>query len=218
MAHLKHTNDTHMLKTMKVIGICGGAASGKTFIADLLFELFKGKAARLTQDDYYRDFGALSEAEKSLINFDHPDAIESSLLIEHLKALKLGKSILPPKYDMKTSRRSGFSEPVHAKPFLILDGLFLLCIPGVNDLLNFRVFVDSDEKTRVARIIKRDVQERGKSIDFVQNELQKFILPMHAQFIEPFRDSVNVVIENHSESNMKSARESVTALLKEFRS
>lgn len=177
-----------------VIGICGGTGSGKTTLAEKINEIFHDHAVLLSMDCYYKDNPDLPYAERAKINYDHPNAFETDLLIRDLKKLKNGQSIDHPTYDFSNHRRS--SEVRHQEPkhIIIVEGILLFENLELVDLLDIKIYVDTDADVRILRRIMRDVKERGRDLDSVVNQYMKTVKPMHERFVEPSKRIADVII------------------------
>ncbi len=198
-----------------IIGVCGGSAAGKTLLARELCSALAGDAFILSQDSYYRAIGPLTKEERLHVNFDVPEAIENERLVADLNRLRLGEPIEVPIYDFATSARIGVNPPQAPLRFVVVEGLFLFCVPELRELLDFKVFVDADEASRVRRILPRDLTERGKSRDDALANIHHYVLPMHRKYIDPFRGMADRVVENHEErpaALVRSAREIAASL------
>ena len=176
------------MKNSIIIGIAGGSASGKTSISRQVYEFFKGSHTTciIKQDDYYKDQSHLSFEERVKTNYDHPFAFDNDLLVEQLKQLKEGKSISKPTYDYTQHTRSDVVETITPRDVYILEGLFVLYDEKIRDLCDILVFVDTDADIRFIRRLKRDIEERGRSIETVR--------PMHEQFVEPSKKYAHIII------------------------
>jgi len=180
---------------MLIIGIAGGTGSGKTTVVRKIIErLPKGEVAVLPQDSYYRDSSHLPLEERQKINFDHPNSIEFELLQEHLKQLKSGSSIDQPIYSYLTCTRSEETIPVQPTEVVIIEGILALTQPELRDLMDIKVFVDCDADDRLNRVIKRDIIERGRSVEMVLNRYEDTLKPMHLQFIEPTKRYADIIV------------------------
>ncbi|MFA9371295.1 MAG: uridine kinase [Labilibaculum antarcticum] len=180
---------------MLIIGIAGGTGSGKTTVVRKIIErLNQGEVAVLPQDSYYRDNVELTLEERQEINFDHPRSIEFELLIEHVKNLKHGKSINQPIYSYITCLRSDETIKVEPKGVVIVEGLLILTDSVLRDLMDLKVFVDCDADDRLNRVIKRDIIERGRSVERVLDRYEKTVKPMHLQFIEPSKRYADIIV------------------------
>ena len=187
---------------MFIIGIAGGTGSGKTTVVRKLIErLPKGEVTVIPLDSYYNDSSNVPPEERQKINFDHPNAFEWPLLIKHLQELKEGKAVEQPIYDYITSTRQ--KETVHVEPsdIIIVEGIMTLHHPELRDEMDLRVFVDADGDDRLIRVIKRDIVERGRTIEAVIERYQRILKPMHEQFIEPCKRYANVIIPQGGHNN-----------------
>ncbi len=180
---------------MLIIGIAGGTGSGKTTVVRKIIErLNQGDVAVLPQDSYYRDNVDLTLEERQEINFDHPRSIEFELLIEHVKKLKEGGAINQPIYSYITCLRSDETIKVEPKGVIIVEGLLILTDPILRGLMDLKVFVDCDADDRLNRVIKRDIIERGRSVEKVLDRYEKTVKPMHLQFIEPSKRYADIIV------------------------
>jgi uridine kinase len=180
---------------MLIVGIAGGTGSGKTTVVNKVMGSFPlGEVALLPQDSYYRDNGHLPLEERQKLNFDHPDSIEWPLLIEHLKELRKGRLIQQPVYSYLTCTRSSETILIKPRKVVIVEGILLLTQKEVRDLLDIKVFVDADADDRLARVIRRDIQERGRSAEIVLNRYERTVKPMHLDFIEPSKRYADIII------------------------
>lgn len=180
---------------MLIIGIAGGSGSGKTTVVKRIkSSLPPGSVTVMPQDAYYRDQGHLSPEERANINFDHPDAIEFNLLIEHVKKLKKGKDVGMPIYSYLTCARAKETVPVKPMDVIILEGILILTNKALCDLMDIKVFVDAEADERLMRIIYRDIEERGRAFNEVLEHYTKWVKPMHQQFIEPTKKYADIIV------------------------
>ncbi|WP_277261687.1 uridine kinase [Peptoniphilus lacrimalis] len=178
-----------------LIGISGGTGSGKSTVTKKLVELIKEEnVAVIEEDSYYKDQSNISFEERVKTNYDHPFAFDNKLLIEHLKDLKSGKSIDKPLYDFELHNRKKETLLVEAKEVVILEGILILSEEEIRDLLDIKVFVDTDSDVRIIRRILRDIKERGRSLDSVIYQYMKTVRPAHLQFIEPSKKYADIII------------------------
>lgn len=187
---------------MFIIGIAGGTGSGKTTVVRKLIErLPKGEVTVIPLDSYYNDSSSVPPEERQKINFDHPNAFEWPLLIKHLQELKEGRAVEQPIYDYITSTRQ--KETIHVEPseIIIVEGIMTLHHPELRDEMDLKVFVDADGDDRLIRVIKRDIVERGRTIEAVIERYQRVLKPMHEQFIEPCKRYANVIIPQGGHNN-----------------
>ncbi|MGQ1908574.1 uridine kinase [Marinifilum sp. RC60d5] len=180
---------------MLIIGIAGGTGSGKTTVVRKIIErLPQGEVAVLPQDSYYRDNSHLTLEERQEMNFDHPNSVEFELLVKHLKQLKEGKAINQPIYSYLTCLRSEETIKVEPKEVVIVEGILALTQCDLRDLMDIKVFVDCDADDRLNRVIKRDIVERGRSVNKVLDRYEKTVKPMHLQFIEPTKRYADIIV------------------------
>jgi len=177
------------------IGIAGGTASGKTTVARRLVErLGTHPVAVLDQDSYYRDLADLPIEERARFNFDHPDAFDTALLVRHLSELRAGKAIDKPVYSFTRHTRTGETLRVNPGDVVILEGILVLALEPVRELLDVKVFVDSDADVRVLRRVSRDIKERGRDFDGVVEQYFRTVRPMHFGFVEPSKRYADIII------------------------
>jgi uridine kinase len=180
---------------MLVIGIAGGSGSGKTSVVKKIIKsLPKEEVSVLVQDAYYKDNGELTQEEREKINFDHPSSIEFSLLVQHVKELKAGHSVNMPTYSYVTCRRGIETIPVHPAAVLIVEGILIFTDPELCKALDLKVYVDTAADERLIRIIKRDVNERGRGLDKSIRHYEQYVRPMHDTFIEPTKKEADIII------------------------
>lgn len=180
---------------MLVVGIAGGTGSGKTTVVNRILErLPEDKVTILPQDAYYKDNSRLDLEDRQEINFDHPDSLEFSLLIEHLSQLKAGKSVRRPIYSYLTCTRSTETVTIEPHQVTILEGILILTSKELRELIDIKVFVDADADDRLSRVVSRDIQERGRSVNKVLERYNKTVKPMHFQFIEPSKRYADIIV------------------------
>lgn len=178
-----------------VIGIAGGTGSGKTTIAKRIAEdRPNGAVAIIEHDAYYRDLPELPLDQRAQRNFDHPDSLETELLVEHLAALKAGKAVEVPIYDFKTHRRLEQRRRVEPAPVIIVEGILVLVEARLRDMLDVKVFVETDADLRAFRRLRRDIEQRGRTFEQVREQYYQTVRPMHLQFIEPSKRWADVII------------------------
>ena len=182
---------------MLIIGIAGGTGSGKTTVVhQIMNELPETEVGVISQDSYYKENHNLSFEERSLINFDHPRAIDFDLLGKHLKELKEGKTIEQPVYSFITHNRTDDTIVTHPRKVMIVEGILILANSELRDLFDVKVFVHADSDERLIRRLKRDIAERGRDMEEVLNRYQTTLKPMHQQFIEPTKAFADIIIPN----------------------
>ncbi|WP_319499400.1 uridine kinase [uncultured Draconibacterium sp.] len=180
---------------MLVIGIAGGTGSGKTTVVKKISEKFcDNEVAILSHDSYYYDNSDLSLEERRQKNFDHPDSIEFDLMIDHVKKLKQGLSIEEPVYSFISCTRQEETNVVEPKQVLIIEGILCLTNAALRDLMDIKVYVDCDSDVRLARVIQRDIQERGRDVEQVLKRYKKTVRPSHIQFIEPTKRYADIIV------------------------
>jgi uridine kinase len=180
---------------MLVIGIAGGTGSGKTTVVNKIIEEFsQGEVAILSHDSYYYDLSRLPLEERRKTNFDHPSAIEFDLMVQHVKALRLGKTIQEPVYSMLTCTRLDECREIHPRQVLLLEGILCLSHQKLRHLMDIKVYVECAPDLRLSRVIRRDMEERGRTIDQVLERYEKTVRPSHIQFIEPTKQFADIII------------------------
>lgn len=180
---------------MLIIGIAGGSGCGKsTVVKQIIKKLPKDSVSILPQDSYYKDNGHLSPEDRAKINFDHPSSIEFNLLIKHLDMLKEGETIGMPVYSYLTCARSKETIPVQPREVIIVEGILIMSNPRLRERMDIKVFVDADADDRLMRIIRRDIEERGRSFTQVLDHYDKYVKPMHLQFIEPTKRYADIIV------------------------
>ena len=187
---------------MFIIGIAGGTGSGKTTVVRKLIErLPKGEVVVIPQDSYYKDSSHVPVEERQNINFDHPDAFEWPLLAKHIEQLKKGQAVEQPIYDYITSSR--LPETVHVEPkeIIIVEGIMALRDYHLRQQMDLKIFVDADADDRLIRVAKRDIVERGRTIEAVMERYQRVLKPMHEQFIETCKRYADVIIPQGGHNN-----------------
>ncbi|MBN2853025.1 MAG: uridine kinase [Clostridia bacterium] len=177
-----------------IIGIAGGTGSGKTTLAKGIKNAMGDSAILLAHDFYYRKYDNLSFEERSQLNYDHPNTLETELLIKHLRLLKNGETIERPVYSFVTHLRLDETIKVVPPKVIILEGILLFENKELRDMMDIKVFVDTDSDIRLARRIERDVKERGRNLDSVLSQYRNTVKPMHDQFIEPSKKYADLII------------------------
>ena len=200
--------------------MAGGTGSGKTSLArNLLERVGHERMACLVQDSYYKDVEWPSDAaerERATLeyNFDHPDAIDTDLLVSHLEALLAGQAVDVPIYDFTVHRRVEATVRVESQPVVMVEGILLFAEPRVRELLDFKIFVDTDADVRLLRRLKRDIEERGRSLDSVLEQYLRTVRPMHLEFIEPSKRYADIIVPEGGENRV--AMDVVSARLEEL--
>jgi uridine kinase len=187
--------------TSTTIGVAGGTGSGKTTVArTILDRVGEERIAFLVQDSYYRDIEWQDEQQVLQHNFDHPDALDSELFVSHLGALREGRDVEVPIYDFLVHRRTGATRTVRSSPVVLVEGILLFAEPRVRELLDFKIFVDTDADVRLIRRLRRDTRERGRSVDDVLRQYLETVRPMHLEFIEPSKRYADVIVPEGGEN------------------
>ncbi|MBK7443887.1 MAG: uridine kinase [Bacteroidetes bacterium] len=187
---------------MIVIGIGGGSGSGKTtFVNRLVNSLSPDSVALISQDAYYKHNPNIPEAERKLMNYDHPDAIEWELLCNHIITLQSGTPVQQPVYSMLNCLRSSETKKIAPNKVLIVEGILILTQPEIRDLMSIKIFIDADADHRLMRVVKRDMEERGRDVEQVMTRYLNTVRPMHEQFIEPSKKFADIIVpvggDNH---------------------
>jgi uridine kinase len=182
-----------------IIGICGGTGSGKTTIARAIVDTVGAQnVVLIEQDSYYRNLADMPLDERHQANFDHPDSIDSDMMVNHLLRLKQGRDIDMPVYDMVTHTRKDRVQTIHPRPVVIVEGILIFSEPRVLNLLDVRVFVDTPDDVRLMRRLRRDVNERGRPFEQTLDQYERTIRPMHFEFVEPSKRHADVIIPEGS--------------------
>lgn len=184
-----------------LIGIAGGTGSGKTTLADKLVDSFgNDEVSILRHDNYYRRHDEMCYDERSKLNYDHPDAFDTELLCEHIHTLKAGKAVQMPVYDYSIHNRSDETIQVNPAPVIVLEGILIFAEQRLCELMDIKVFVDTDADVRILRRIVRDVNKRGRSLDSVIDQYLTTVKPMHDQFVEPSKRRADIIIPEGGEN------------------
>lgn len=177
-----------------VLGIAGGTASGKTTVARKIHEAFASRVAFIDQDSYYRPLDHLSLEQRREVNFDHPDAFDSDLLVEHVKSLKAGKAIEKPVYDFVSSTRQQRTATVSPADLILIEGILVLHMEQLRREMDVRIFVETEDDVRIIRRLTRDIKERGRDFDHVIHQYFQHVRPMHMAFVEPSKRWADIVV------------------------
>lgn len=177
-----------------IIGIAGGSGSGKTTLAKRLAEHFGSRLSLLRHDDYYKAQSDLSLAERATLNFDHPDAFDTALLIHQLDELRQGRDVSCPIYNYALHNRSTETRHVRAAEVIVLEGILIFESKELRDRLDIKIFVDTDADVRIIRRIKRDVSERGRDLDSIISQYFATVKPMHEAFVEPSKRYADIIV------------------------
>jgi uridine kinase len=186
-----------------VIGIAGGTGSGKTTVAHAIVKrVGEERIAFLSHDAYYRDFADLPKDILDGKNFDHPDSLETELLVRHLRALKQGMVVEMPVYDFKVHRRAPETRRVEPRKVILVDGILIYVEAELRRLFDVKIFVDTDSDVRLIRRIKRDLAERGRSLESVVAQYESTVRPMHLEFVEPSKRYADLIIPEGGENTV----------------
>ncbi len=178
-----------------IIGVAGGTGSGKTTVARAILERFgSDRVLEITQDRYYADLKHLPVTVRNHRNYDHPDSVESSLLVQHLRSLKAGRPADLPVYDFTRHERRPEAETVTAKPVVLVEGILIFALAEIRELLDIKIFVDTDSDLRFIRRLRRDMTERGRTLESVVDQYLETVRPMHLEFVEPSKRWADVII------------------------
>ncbi|MGQ9457328.1 MAG: uridine kinase [Anaerolineae bacterium] len=178
-----------------IIGVAGGTGSGKTTVAqEILQRVGPDRIAYIQHDSYYRDQSHLPFHERARVNYDHPDALESELLVEHLKALRAGRPVEAPIYDFTTHTRRPETRRVEPRRVILVEGILIFADRALREMMDVKIFVDTDADIRFIRRLQRDIRERGRSMDSVIEQYLSTVRPMHMEFVEPSKRYADVII------------------------
>ena len=199
-----------------IVGVAGGSGSGKTTVARRIAEALPQSAVTILEHDaYYRDRSDLSYEERCQLNVDHPDSLETELLVEHLVALRAGSAVDVPLYDFKTHRRSRESRRVQPTPVIIVEGILVFVEAAVREQLDIKIYVDTDADIRAFRRIRRDIEHRGRTFESVREQYYRTVRPMHLLFVEPSKRWADVIIPEGGDN--KIGIDLVIALVRQMR-
>jgi len=186
-----------------LVGIAGGTGSGKTSLAHKIQErVGTDRCLLLAQDAYYKDESTLSPAAQAAINYDHPDAFDTSLLVQDLRDLMAGRPVPCLIYDHSTYSRRVLADPLTPKPVIILEGILVLAEEPLRRLMDIRLFIDTDADVRILRRLQRDIRERGRTFESVQRQYLESVRPMHLEFVEPSKRYADLIIPEGAENEV----------------
>jgi uridine kinase len=178
-----------------VIGVAGGTGSGKTTVANVILRrVGADRIAYVPHDAYYRNFSDLTKAQTGLINWDHPDSLETDLMIAHVKALKAGQAVELPVYDFTTNARTARTIRVEPQPIILVEGILIFADRQLRELFEVKIFVDTDADLRFIRRLQRDIAERGRTPESVIHQYLATVRPMHLEFVEPSKRYADVIL------------------------
>lgn len=177
-----------------MIGIAGGTGSGKTTLTQAIVRSFPGEVSVLNHDNYYKAHDEMSQAERARLNYDHPDAFDTPLLLEHLRVLRAGQAVECPIYDYTVHNRSAETLCIRPARVVLVEGILIFQDPELCRCLDLKIYVDTDADVRILRRIVRDVKERGRSLDSVIAQYLATVKPMHEQFVEPSKRRADIIV------------------------
>ncbi len=178
-----------------IIGVAGGTGSGKTTVASRILErVGTGHITYIAHDAYYRDLSHLPRQLRAEVNFDHPDALETELLVEHLKQLRAGQAVEVPNYDFTRHTRTEHTQHVEPAPVIIVEGILVFVEPALRELFDVKIYIDTDSDVRFIRRLRRDIEDRGRSVESVCEQYLSTVRPMHLEFVEPSKRYADVII------------------------
>lgn len=183
-------------KDCMLIGIAGGTGSGKSTFTNRIKKQFGDDVTVIYHDNYYRRRDDIPFEERKKINYDHPDALETDMLIEHIKQLKAGKSVVCPVYDFSVHNRSDKTVVIKPSKVILVEGILVLQNPELCDLLDIKIFVEADADERILRRVLRDVEERGRDLRGIIDQYLTTVKPMHYRFVEPSKAKADIVINS----------------------
>ncbi|MEA3337472.1 MAG: uridine kinase [Chloroflexota bacterium] len=201
-----------------IIGVAGGTGSGKTTVAHAILEKVGwNRIAFIQHDSYYYDASNLPQEERALLNFDHPNALETPFLVEHLKQLWEGQTVPVPVYDFRRHVRTDETRLVTPEPVIMVEGILIFSERELRDMFDVKIYVDTDPDIRFIRRLIRDIEERGRSLNSVVDQYQKTVRPMHLEFVEPSKRYANVIIPEggHNQVALDMVSSRIQALLEE---
>ena len=188
------------MKEICIVGIAGGSASGKTTIVNMIKEYFGDNIAVISHDSYYKAHDELPYEERCKLNYDHPHAFETERMVEDVKKLKDGKAVDIPVYDFSIHNRVPKTEHIEPKRVVIVEGILILECKELRDLMDIKVYVDTDADERLMRRMKRDMVERARSVESVLTQYAETVKPMHEQFVEPSKKHADIIIPRGGEN------------------
>jgi len=178
-----------------VIGLAGGSGAGKTTIVESIIEgIGPDNVALIQHDAYYRDLTHLPLEERAQVNYDHPDSLETELLVEHIEGLLAGRAVQRPTYDFTVHNRAAATVAVEPRPVLLIEGILVLYETSLRRLMDLKIYIDADSDLRIVRRMERDIQERGRTFESVRDQYLSTVRPMHLQFVEPSKRYADIVI------------------------
>lgn len=197
---MKNSDSTHAIEELPddrvfAIGVAGGTGSGKTTVSSRIWEAVgREQIAYIQHDNYYKDQSHLTPEERAQTNYDHPDSLETSLLVRHLRELRAGRPIDMPLYDFAAHNRSKETQRVNPAKVILVEGILIYTEPALRELMDMRIFVDTDADIRFIRRLRRDMVERGRSLDSVVKQYLGTVRPMHMEFVEPSKRYADIIV------------------------
>lgn len=179
-----------------VIGIAGGSGSGKTTLAKEIERRLGQRVIMLSHDAYYKRHDDIPFHQREKLNYDHPDALETDLLVEHIRQLKAGQAIDCPVYDFSKHNRSDDTVRIHPQRVIVVEGILIFQSKALRELMDLRIFVDAEADVRLCRRIQRDVSQRGRTVDSVLTQYEDTVRPMHLKFVEPTKKYASFILPN----------------------
>jgi len=186
-----------------IVGIAGGTGSGKTTLAlHIARALGEAGVAVIDADAYYNDLSHLPLQHRHQINFDHPDALDAGLLVKHIQSLRQGRAVRKSLYDFTTHTRCADTVAIEPKPVVVVEGMLIFALPALIELFDLKIFVDEDADIRLLRRIRRDLRERGRTIEMIAEQYCGFVKPMHQQYVEPSKAHADIILRQGGESEI----------------
>jgi uridine kinase len=196
-----------------VVGIAGGSGSGKTSFTERLVEfLGRERCVTLAQDSYYKDGSTLGDAERAAINYDHPDAFDTQLLVDDIQDLKAGRPVPQLTYDHATYSRHVLPDPIRPQPVVLLEGILILVEEPLRRLMDIKLYIDTDSDVRILRRLRRDMKDRGRSYESVERQYLDSVRPMHLEFVEPSKRYADLIVPEGARNEV--ALEAVVARIR----
>lgn len=186
-----------------IIGVAGGTGSGKTTVSRVIRQrVGMERIAYLQHDSYYKDLSDLSQKERDKVNFDHPDSLDSALLVDHLQQLLAGHTIQIPNYDFASHTRMSTTTNIPSKSIILVEGILIFAEPALRDLFDMKIFVDTEGDVRFIRRLSRDIEERGRNMESVIEQWLSTVKPMHEKFVEPSKHWADIIIPRGGRNNV----------------
>ena len=202
------------MENILVIGIAGGSGSGKTTLLKRIIETFGPSITVLSHDNYYKRHDEMTYEERSQLNYDEPDALETDLMVRQLDALRRGEEIHCPVYDFTVHNRSDETVLIKPERVILVEGILIFENQQLRDLMDIKIFVDTDADIRICRRIKRDVNKRGRSLESVITQYQQTVKPMHEKYVEPSKKYADIVVPEGGKN--KVAREMIEGYIRRY--